>query len=111
MTRFNSVILQAALLLLATDAATAFAPTSTSARYSPTAFSTAASTDVVIEHNHCQEPGDRDILIRAARGEKTERTPVWLMRQAGRYMAAFREYSTKYAFRQRSETPSMATEL
>lgn len=55
--------------------------------------------------------GDRDILVRAARGETVERTPVWLMRQAGRYMAAFREYSTKYPFRQRSETPDMATEL
>ena len=56
-------------------------------------------------------PGDRDILVRAARGEAVERTPVWLMRQAGRYMAEFREYSTKYPFRERSETPSMATEL
>mmetsp|Transcript_19952 Transcript_19952/g.35393 ORF Transcript_19952/g.35393 Transcript_19952/m.35393 type:complete len:407 (+) Transcript_19952:74-1294(+) len=55
--------------------------------------------------------GDRDILIRAARGEQTERTPVWLCRQAGRYMAAFREYSDKYPFRERSETPSMAIEL
>jgi uroporphyrinogen decarboxylase len=73
--------------------------------------STATKEDVVIEHNHCQEPGDRDILIRAARGEVTERTPVWLMRQAGRYMAAFRDYSTKYGFRERSETPAMATEL
>ena len=33
------------------------------------------------------------------------------MRQAGRYMAAFREYSTKYEFRQRSETPDIAIEL
>lgn len=56
-------------------------------------------------------PGDRDILVRAARGETVERTPVWLMRQAGRYMASFREYSTKYPFRQRSETPEMAVEL
>lgn len=56
-------------------------------------------------------PGDRDLLVRAARGEKVERTPVWLMRQAGRYMAAFREYSNKYPFRERSETPSMAIEL
>jgi len=56
-------------------------------------------------------PGDRDILVRAARGELVERTPVWLMRQAGRYMADFRAYSTKYPFRQRSETPAMATEL
>ena len=55
--------------------------------------------------------GDRDILIRSARGEITERTPVWLMRQAGRYMSAFRQYSDKYPFRERSETPSMAIEL
>lgn len=40
-----------------------------------------------------------------------ERTPVWLMRQAGRYMAAFREYSDKYPFRVRSETPDIAIEL
>ena len=57
------------------------------------------------------DPGDRDILVRAARGEEVERTPVWLMRQAGRYMAAFREYSNKYPFRQRSETPDFAVEL
>ena len=31
------------------------------------------------------------LLLRVARGEDAERTPVWLMRQAGRYMAAFRE--------------------
>jgi len=65
----------------------------------------------VKSHDHCQEPGDRDILVRAARGETTERTPVWLMRQAGRYMAAFREYSDKIPFRERSETPDIAVEL
>ncbi|KAJ1463378.1 Uroporphyrinogen decarboxylase [Pelagophyceae sp. CCMP2097] len=54
---------------------------------------------------------DHDLLIRAARGEETERTPVWLMRQAGRYMADFRAYSEKYPFRMRSETPEIATEL
>lgn len=62
-------------------------------------------------HAHCTEPGDRDILVRCASGATTERTPVWLMRQAGRYMAAFREYSTKIPFRKRSETPDIATEL
>jgi len=56
-------------------------------------------------------PGDRDILVRAARGEKVERTPVWLMRQAGRYMADFRKYSDVYPFRHRSETPEIACEL
>ena len=33
------------------------------------------------------------------------------MRQAGRYMADFRQYSDKYPCRERSETPSMAIEL
>ena len=65
----------------------------------------------VVEHSHCQEPGDRDILVRAARGEPVERTPVWMMRQAGRYMAAFREYSDHYPFRTRSETVEYAVEL
>jgi uroporphyrinogen decarboxylase len=51
------------------------------------------------------------ILLRAARGEQVERPPVWLMRQAGRYMAEFREYSNKYPFRHRSETPEIAIEL
>jgi len=54
---------------------------------------------------------EHDILLRCAKGEAVERTPVWLMRQAGRYMSAFREYSTKYEFRMRSETPEIATEL
>jgi len=111
-----------ALLALATTSASAFSP------QCPTASGVVAARGLmssslqsslaaeqektfVIEHEHCQEPGDRDILIRAARGEKTERTPVWLMRQAGRYMAAFRAYSTKYGFRERSETPDMAVEL
>ena len=89
--------------------AMAFAPT-TASRASM-ALSSSTAEEVVIEHEHCKAPGDRDILVRAARGEVTERTPVWLMRQAGRYMAAFRAYSTKYGFRQRSETPEMAIEL
>lgn len=54
---------------------------------------------------------EHDILLRVARGEEAERTPVWLMRQAGRYMKEFKAYSTKYPFRMRSETPDIAIEL
>ena len=54
---------------------------------------------------------DHDLLVRVARGEQGERTPVWLMRQAGRYMADFRKYSDKIPFRERSETPEIAIEL
>lgn len=51
------------------------------------------------------------LLVRAYRGEEVDRTPVWLMRQAGRYMADFRKYSEKFKFRERSETPEIAIEL
>lgn len=51
------------------------------------------------------------LLLRVARGEEAERTPVWLMRQAGRYMSEFRQYSDRIPFRERSETSSIAIEL
>lgn len=54
---------------------------------------------------------DHNILVRALKGEQVDRIPVWLMRQAGRYMADFRKYSEKYPFRTRSETPEIAIEL
>jgi len=100
------------VLLAAVSQATAFAPSPSVGSTMTQLASTAEYVDQKItEHEHCQAPGDRDILVRAARGEVTERTPVWLCRQAGRYMEAFRAYSTKYPFRERSETPEMAIEL
>lgn len=51
------------------------------------------------------------LLVRTALGQSTNRPPVWLMRQAGRYMSVFREYSDIIPFRERSETVSIATEL
>lgn len=51
-------------------------------------------------------------LLRAARGEKVDRPPVWMMRQAGRYMKAYRELRDKYpSFRDRSEIPDVAIEV
>lgn len=50
-------------------------------------------------------------LLRAARGEVLDRPPVWMMRQAGRYMAAYRELQSKYTFKQRCEIPELAVEI
>ncbi|MGJ5672170.1 MAG: uroporphyrinogen decarboxylase [Nostochopsis sp.] len=52
------------------------------------------------------------LLLRAARGEVVDRPPVWMMRQAGRYMKAYRDLREKYpSFRQRSEIPEVAIEV
>lgn len=51
-------------------------------------------------------------LLRAARGEALDRPPVWMMRQAGRYMKAYRDLREKYpSFRDRSEIPDVAIEV
>lgn len=51
-------------------------------------------------------------LLRAARGEVLDRPPVWMMRQAGRYMKAYRDLREKYpSFRERSENPELAIEI
>ena len=52
------------------------------------------------------------LLLRAARGEVLERPPVWMMRQAGRYMKVYRDLRQKYpGFRERSENPEIAIEI
>ena len=51
-------------------------------------------------------------LLRAARGEQLDRPPVWMMRQAGRYMKVYRDLREKYPnFRDRSENPDLAIEI
>lgn len=54
--------------------------------------------------------GDR--LLRAARNQPVDRTPVWIMRQAGRYLKAYRDLRQKYpSFQERSENPDLAVEI
>lgn len=50
-------------------------------------------------------------LVRAARGEPTERTPVWVMRQAGRYLPEYRRLRERFGFREAVSTPEVATEI
>ncbi|WP_258102541.1 uroporphyrinogen decarboxylase [Marinoscillum sp. MHG1-6] len=53
-----------------------------------------------------------DLILRAARGEKTEKTPVWVMRQAGRILAEYREVRASVSgFKELVETPELAAEV
>jgi uroporphyrinogen decarboxylase len=52
-----------------------------------------------------------DFLLRTLRGENTERTPVWMMRQAGRYLPAYMKLREKYSFFERVQNPNLATEI
>lgn len=52
-----------------------------------------------------------ELFLRAARGERTERPPVWMMRQAGRYLPEYRELREDYSFLEAISTPEIATEI
>src|SRR4028118_1990694 len=52
-----------------------------------------------------------DLLLRALRNEKVERPPVWMMRQAGRYLPDYLKLKAKYDFFTRVQTPELATEI
>ncbi len=52
-----------------------------------------------------------DLLLKVLRGEKAERTPVWMMRQAGRYLSEYMVLREKYGFFERCQTPELACEI
>ncbi len=52
-----------------------------------------------------------DRFLKACRRETVDATPVWLMRQAGRYMPEYRRLKEKYAFLEMVKTPDIATEI
>jgi uroporphyrinogen decarboxylase len=52
-----------------------------------------------------------DLFLRALKGESVARPPVWMMRQAGRYLPEFMEIKQKYDFFTRCRTPELASEI
>ena len=52
-----------------------------------------------------------DIFLRALDGEALDRPPVWMMRQAGRYLPDFMKLKAKYDFFTRCQTPELAAEI
>ena len=51
------------------------------------------------------------LLVRAARGEVTEQIPIWLMRQAGRYLPEFHTVRSQSDFLTVCKTPKLSAEL
>ena len=60
---------------------------------------------------HNFPPLQNDRLLRAARGEEVDRAPVWVMRQAGRYLPEFREVRVETDFFTVCQTPELACKI
>ncbi|MCT4665478.1 MAG: uroporphyrinogen decarboxylase [Flavobacteriales bacterium] len=56
-------------------------------------------------------PLKNDLFLRALKGEEVERAPVWMMRQAGRFLPDYRVLREKYTFFERCKTPELVSEI
>ena len=69
-------------------------------------INTPALTPAMTSH-----PSTDSLFMKACRGEPTQRTPIWLMRQAGRYMSEYREVRAKQTFLELCANPKLCSEV
>ena len=55
--------------------------------------------------------GEESLFLRACRRQPTERTPIWLMRQAGRYLPEYRAIRDKVSFMELCKNPELCAEV
>ncbi|CAL1371750.1 unnamed protein product [Linum trigynum] len=88
----------------------AFPPTRISASPKPPSVVRCALQGTVAEPQSVS--ATKPLLLNAVRGRDVERPPVWLMRQAGRYMKSYQMISEKHpSFRERSENVDLVVEI
>ncbi len=56
-------------------------------------------------------PSQSSLFMKACRGEPAPRTPVWLMRQAGRYMQEYRSVRSQQSFLELCANPTLCSEV
>ncbi|HEU5116014.1 MAG TPA: uroporphyrinogen decarboxylase, partial [Isosphaeraceae bacterium] len=70
------------------------------------------SIEVVADSSQTpQDPVQGSLFLKACRREPTDVTPIWLMRQAGRYMAEYRDLRSRVSFLELCKRPELATEV
>jgi uroporphyrinogen decarboxylase len=52
-----------------------------------------------------------DLILRALRGEPAPRRPLWIMRQAGRYLPEYRAFRHRHSFEELCANPELAAEV
>ena len=77
----------------------------------PTSSPIPATNPPAASDANADAPWSDSPFLRACRGQSTDFTPVWLMRQAGRYMPEYREVRAKTSFLELCKNPALCSEV